>query len=469
MRQEWKTIVLWLLIIGVFIAFYNFFQPREQAPRQIAVSDVLEAGDRGLLRRIVVRGDEWLGNLADGRMFRTNGPQPTGEWIDKWRRSGTVVVFEEPPLSLRSRSRSCSLWRWWSAPAPRSRSSLSRWRGVVTRLSASRRSNAGCGSVAPRSPARRATRPTRSARPPWLPWADRLPCSTSSCRRKPADAKRGGSFGTMASWCSRGAKMARPAPPPPRGARHAGGAAEVDVRGYGDVPPSRSSRTAAFSVAGQPPASAPSWRRRRPAARRRPGVPRRSGGRTAIGERRPPRGSPRSGAGSRVRVPVLCEAERTGRAGKVGDSRLDHRATPIRLHRVDPARREPRWLSPCTRSVLPCTRTSARGCAPECSSRPSRRRCPRPASSAELAASMRSGSARAGTPRPSWPRPTSARDGMLCPFAASRVPAAGSPRPARRSASRRLGDERRAAHGRWRGRLDAEPAKRRCGGLAHLT
>jgi len=94
-KQSHKTLVLWLLIILVFIAFYQVFQPKEPPPREQPISEVMQKVESGQVKDVTFRGDTMEGHYRDDNSaFKTNGYALTPELEKQLRDKGVKVQVE---------------------------------------------------------------------------------------------------------------------------------------------------------------------------------------------------------------------------------------------------------------------------------------------------------------------------------------------------------------------------------------
>jgi cell division protease FtsH len=101
-KQSHKTLVLWLLIILVFVAFYQVFQPKEAPPREQPISEVMQKVEAGQVKDITIRGDIYEGHYRDdGSAFKSNGFPMTAEFEKILRDKNVKVTVERAePNSL---------------------------------------------------------------------------------------------------------------------------------------------------------------------------------------------------------------------------------------------------------------------------------------------------------------------------------------------------------------------------------
>ncbi len=98
MKQSHKTLILWLVIIGVFVVFFQVFQTHEPVPREVPISDVMTAVEKGDVKDITIRGDVYEGHFKSGdepTLFKANGFPLTAD-VEKKLRDNKVTVRVEP-------------------------------------------------------------------------------------------------------------------------------------------------------------------------------------------------------------------------------------------------------------------------------------------------------------------------------------------------------------------------------------
>jgi cell division protease FtsH len=96
-KQSHKTLILWLVIILVFVVFFQVFQAREPPPREMPISDVMAAVEKGDVKDIVIRGNDlYEGHFkTDDQAFKANGFPLTAD-LEKKLRDKQVRVTVEP-------------------------------------------------------------------------------------------------------------------------------------------------------------------------------------------------------------------------------------------------------------------------------------------------------------------------------------------------------------------------------------
>ena len=75
MRQSYKTVLLWVVLILMFVAFYQFFAQHDRKQKELAFSDFIAKVEKGEVRDVQVKDNvNYVGVLKDGSEFHTVGP-----------------------------------------------------------------------------------------------------------------------------------------------------------------------------------------------------------------------------------------------------------------------------------------------------------------------------------------------------------------------------------------------------------
>ena len=98
MRSSVKTVGLWLVLIVVFIGFYNFFSRTAEEVQEIPFTTFLEKVDGRGVKAVVVKQNYYEGTwagAADDRAakFRTKGPPADTQMLQKLRDGGVEVRY----------------------------------------------------------------------------------------------------------------------------------------------------------------------------------------------------------------------------------------------------------------------------------------------------------------------------------------------------------------------------------------
>ena len=77
MRSTYKTIGLWVILIVLFVAFYNFFSQGNDQVQEPTFTQLLTKVEEKKVRAVSVKGNTYSGTFNDSNdKFRTTGPPP---------------------------------------------------------------------------------------------------------------------------------------------------------------------------------------------------------------------------------------------------------------------------------------------------------------------------------------------------------------------------------------------------------
>ena len=97
MRQSYKTVLLWVVLILMFVAFYQFFAQHNREQKEFAFSDFITKVESGDVRDVTVKDTNYYGHLRDGTEFHTVGPiDPMATIFDQLQKKGVKVLYEKP-------------------------------------------------------------------------------------------------------------------------------------------------------------------------------------------------------------------------------------------------------------------------------------------------------------------------------------------------------------------------------------
>jgi cell division protease FtsH len=97
LRQSYKTVLLWVVLILMFVAFYQFFAQHGREQKELAFSDFIAKVETGDVRDVNVRDLNYSGHLKDGSEFHTVGPvDPMATIFEKLRQHQVKVLYEKP-------------------------------------------------------------------------------------------------------------------------------------------------------------------------------------------------------------------------------------------------------------------------------------------------------------------------------------------------------------------------------------
>ena len=95
MRSTYKTIGLWVLLIVLFVAFYNFFSQGGDQPQEPTFTQFLAKVEDKKIRDVSVKGNTYTGVYSDTQeKFRTTGPAPDAAILDQLRKNNVDVKYE---------------------------------------------------------------------------------------------------------------------------------------------------------------------------------------------------------------------------------------------------------------------------------------------------------------------------------------------------------------------------------------
>ena len=98
LRQSYKTVLLWVVLILMFVAFYQFFAQHDRKQKELAFSDFISKVEKGDVREVQVKDNvNYMGVLKDGSEFHTVGPiDPMASIFTKLSGQGVKVVYDKP-------------------------------------------------------------------------------------------------------------------------------------------------------------------------------------------------------------------------------------------------------------------------------------------------------------------------------------------------------------------------------------
>ncbi len=98
MRSTYKTIGLWVILIVLFVAFYNFFSQGSDQVEEPTFTQLLQKVERGEIRAISVKGNTYSGEYTNGTAktkFRTTGPVADTSMLNTLKEKGVDVKYEK--------------------------------------------------------------------------------------------------------------------------------------------------------------------------------------------------------------------------------------------------------------------------------------------------------------------------------------------------------------------------------------
>ncbi|QDE91169.1 cell division protein FtsH [Myxococcus xanthus] len=95
MRSTYKTIGLWVILIVLFVAFYNFFSQGNDQVQEPSFTQLLTKVEEKKVQEVAVKGNTYSGKFTDTtEKFRTTGPAPDAAMLNQLRSNGVDVKYE---------------------------------------------------------------------------------------------------------------------------------------------------------------------------------------------------------------------------------------------------------------------------------------------------------------------------------------------------------------------------------------
>ncbi len=95
MRSTYKTIGLWVILIVLFVAFYNFFSQGNDQVQEPSFTQLLSKVEEKKVKEVSVKGNTYSGKFVDtSEKFRTTGPAPDAAMLNQLRNNGVDVKYE---------------------------------------------------------------------------------------------------------------------------------------------------------------------------------------------------------------------------------------------------------------------------------------------------------------------------------------------------------------------------------------
>ncbi len=96
MRSTYKTIGLWVILIVLFLAFYQVFKQSSDPVQEPTFTQLLAKVESKKVRAISVKGNVYQGTYADtNEKFRTTGPEADSTMLNKLSGMGVDVNYEK--------------------------------------------------------------------------------------------------------------------------------------------------------------------------------------------------------------------------------------------------------------------------------------------------------------------------------------------------------------------------------------
>ncbi len=94
MKQLYKNVLLWAVILVMFVAFYQFFNSHAQQPRDLSYGEFLTYVDQGQVKELKIKGQVYTGKIkSNGSEFVVTGNTPSDVLLDRLHNHGVDVTI----------------------------------------------------------------------------------------------------------------------------------------------------------------------------------------------------------------------------------------------------------------------------------------------------------------------------------------------------------------------------------------
>ncbi|MDP1914916.1 MAG: ATP-dependent zinc metalloprotease FtsH [Myxococcales bacterium] len=86
MRSSYKTLILWVVLIFLFVGFYKIFQTTQREEKELSFADFQDSVEQGNITKVEIKGTRYEGLLvATNEKFRTMGPPADARILEQLR------------------------------------------------------------------------------------------------------------------------------------------------------------------------------------------------------------------------------------------------------------------------------------------------------------------------------------------------------------------------------------------------
>ncbi|MDP3501531.1 MAG: ATP-dependent zinc metalloprotease FtsH [Myxococcales bacterium] len=86
MRSSYKTLILWVVLIFLFVGFYKIFQTTQREEKELSFADFQDSVEQGNITKVEIRGTRYEGVLVGtNEKFRTMGPPADARILEQLR------------------------------------------------------------------------------------------------------------------------------------------------------------------------------------------------------------------------------------------------------------------------------------------------------------------------------------------------------------------------------------------------
>jgi cell division protease FtsH len=96
LRSSYKTIGLWVILIILFVAFYQFFARNSEEVQETTFGQLMTKADQHKVQQITIKGNLYSGAFTDNHeKFRSTGPVADFQVMDQFRKDGVDVKYDK--------------------------------------------------------------------------------------------------------------------------------------------------------------------------------------------------------------------------------------------------------------------------------------------------------------------------------------------------------------------------------------
>ncbi|MDX2014260.1 MAG: ATP-dependent zinc metalloprotease FtsH [Myxococcaceae bacterium] len=87
MRSSYKTLILWVVLIFLFVGFYKIFQTQRLDEKELSFAEFQDKVEQGVVTKVEIKGSRYEGTLTDtNEKFRAIGPQADSRILEDLRK-----------------------------------------------------------------------------------------------------------------------------------------------------------------------------------------------------------------------------------------------------------------------------------------------------------------------------------------------------------------------------------------------
>jgi len=97
LRQSYKTVLLWVVLLLMFVAFYQMFSVQGRNVKRLDFSDFIAKVEAGEVKEVVIKDHTYSGTFRDNSEYETTGPfDPMATMLERFTKNGIRVRYEKP-------------------------------------------------------------------------------------------------------------------------------------------------------------------------------------------------------------------------------------------------------------------------------------------------------------------------------------------------------------------------------------